>query len=48
MQSGSQRDSEKNFLLKKVFCTKIISYSILYYILHFSVHKPFFTFITLN
>ena len=37
-------DSEKVFV--KSFWMRLISYSILYYILHFSVHKIFFTFMT--
>ena len=37
-------DSEKVFV--KSFWMRLLSYSILYYILHFSVHNIFFTFIT--
>ena len=44
MQSRSQRIQKKVFA--KSFCMRLLSYSILYYILHFSVHKIFFTFIT--
>ena len=44
MQSRSQRIQKKVFA--KSFCIRLLSYSILYYILHFSVHKIFFTFIT--
>ena len=44
MQSRSQRIQKKVFA--KSFCMRLLSYSILYYILHFSVHKTFFTFIT--
>ena len=44
MQSRSQRIQKKVFA--KSFCTRLLSYSILYYILHFSVHKIFFTFMT--
>ena len=44
MQSRSQRIQKKVFA--KSFCMRLLSYSILYYILHFSVHKILFTFIT--
>ena len=44
MQSRSQRIQKKVFA--KSFCMRLLSYSILYYILHFSVHKIFFVFIT--
>ena len=44
MQSRSQRIQKKVFA--KSFCMRLLSYSILHYILHFSVHKIFFTFIT--
>ena len=44
MQSRSQRIQKKVFA--KSFCIRLLSYSILYYILHFSVHKIFFTFMT--
>ena len=44
MQSRSQRIQRKVFV--KSFWMRLLSYSILYYILHFSVHKIFFTFIT--
>ena len=44
MQSRSQRIQKKVFA--KSFCMRLLSYSILYYILHFSVHKTFFAFIT--
>ena len=40
MQSRLQR------IQKKSFCMRLLSYSILHYILHFSVHKIFFTFMT--
>ena len=36
MQSRSQRDSEEGFV-KKRFCSKLFSYSILYHILHFCI-----------
>ena len=45
MQSRSHRDSEEVFV-KKLFCLGLLSYSILYHILHFSVYKTFFTVIT--
>ena len=44
MQSRSHRDSE--VFVKKWFCLGLLSYSILYHILHFSVYKTFFTVIT--
>ena len=44
MQSRSQRIQKKVFA--KSFCMRLLSYSILYYILNFSVHKIFFTFMT--
>ena len=44
MQSRSQRIQKKVFA--KSFCMRLLSHSILYYILHFSVHNIFFTFIT--
>ena len=44
MQSRSQWIQKKVFA--KIFCMRLLSYSILYYILHFSVHKIFFAFIT--
>ena len=44
MQSRSQRIQKKVFA--KSFCMRLLSYSILYYILHFSVYTTFFTFIT--
>ena len=42
-QCRSQRIQKKVFA--KSFCMRLLSYSILYHILHFSVHKIFFTFI---
>ena len=46
VQCRSQRIQKKVFA--KSFCTRIFSYSILYYILHFSVHKFFFYFYNLR
>ena len=36
-------DIQRKFLLQN-FCLRLLSYSILHHILHFSVHKTFFTF----
>ena len=44
MQSRSHQDSE--VFVEKWFCLGLLSYSILYHILHFSVYKTFFTVIT--
>ena len=41
MQSRSQRIQKKVFA-KIFFCMRLLSYSILHYILHFSVHKIYF------
>ena len=44
MQSRSQWIQKKVFA--KMLCMRLLSYSILYYILHFSVHKIVFAFMT--
>ena len=41
MQIRSQRIQKKVFA-KSFFCMRLLSYSILHYILHFSVHKMYF------